>query len=131
MSNERYKQGLANRKAVMGEAFVEKALGSATEFSQPLQDMVTENAWGTVWERDGVSKKTRSLMTLSMLVALKASTELQGHVRGALRNGCTVEEIQEVFLHATVYCGFPAAVEAFRAAQPVIDEWVESTFEAE
>lgn len=126
MNDDRYKQGLANRTAVMGEAFVDKALNSATDFSQPLQEMVTENAWGTVWERDGISKKTRSLMTLSMLVALKASTELQGHVRGALRNGCTIEEIQEVFLHATVYCGFPAAVEAFRAAQPVIDEWVNS-----
>jgi 4-carboxymuconolactone decarboxylase len=107
----------------MGDEYVERSLGSATPFSQPLQDMVTKNAWGTVWDRDGISLRQRSLVTLSMLVALRASTELKGHVRGALRNGCTVEEIQEVFLHATVYCGFPASVEAFRAAQPIIDEW--------
>jgi 4-carboxymuconolactone decarboxylase len=123
MTNERYDKGLANRKEVMGSDFVDKALNAATPFTQPLQDAVIENAWGTTWERDGLSKKTRSLVTLSMLVALKASTELKGHVRGALRNGCTVEEIQEVFLHASVYCGFPAAVEAFRSAEPVIEEW--------
>jgi len=125
MENDQYETGLAHRKQVMGEAFVERSLDSATPFSQPLQDMVTKNAWGTVWDRDGISLKQRSLVTLSMLVALRASTELKGHVRGALRNGCTVEEIQGVFLHATVYCGYPAAVEAFRAAQPIIDEWVE------
>ena len=119
----RYETGLANRKAVMGDDFVEKALGLATPFTQPLQEAVTENAWGTVWDRDGLPEKTRSMITLSMLVALKASTELQGHVRGALRNGCTVEEIQEVFLHASVYCGFPAAVDAFRSAKPIIEEW--------
>ena len=124
MPSERYEKGLANRKAVMGDAFVERALSAASPFSQPLQDAAIENAWGTVWERDGLPKKTRSLVTLSMLVALRASTELKGHVRGALRNGCTVEEIQEVFLHASAYCGFPAAVEAFRAAEPVIEEWL-------
>jgi 4-carboxymuconolactone decarboxylase len=123
MENDQYKAGLARRKQVMGDEYVERSLGSATPFSQSLQDMVTKNAWGTVWDRDGISLKQRSLVTLSMLVALRASTELKGHVRGALRNGCTVEEIQEVFLHATVYCGHPAAVEAFRSAQPIIDEW--------
>ena len=126
MSSERYERGLANRKAVMGSDFVDQALSKATPFTLPLQEAVIENAWGIVWERDGLSKKTRSLVTLSMLVALKASTELKGHVRGALRNGCTVEEIQEVFLHASAYCGFPAAVEAFRSAEPVIEEWQNS-----
>jgi len=123
MSNKRYLAGLANRKKVMGNEFVEEALNSATDFTQSLQDFVTENAWGTVWARDGITKKTRSLITLSMLVALKMDAELQGHVRGALRNGCSIDEIQEVFLHASVYCGFPAAVNAFRSAKPVIEEW--------
>ena len=124
MYKEQYEAGLANRKEVMGSDYVDQALSSASEFSRPLQDIVTENAWGTVWERDGISKKTRSLITLSMLVALKASNELKGHVRGALRNGCSVDEIQEVFLHATVYCGFPAAIQAFKYSEPVIESWV-------
>lgn len=119
----RYKNGLDMRKTVMGDEFVAAALGKATEFSEPLQTLVTENAWGSVWTRDGLDKKTRSLITLSMLVALKAPNELQGHVRGALRNGCSIEEIREVLLHAAAYCGFPAVIEAFRAAQPVIDQW--------
>ncbi|MGH1541311.1 MAG: carboxymuconolactone decarboxylase family protein [Arenicella sp.] len=127
MSDDRFENGLVNRKEVMGEEFVERAFSSVTDFTEPLQQMVTENAWGTVWDRDGISKKTRSLVTISMLVALKASTELQGHVRGALRNGCTVEEIQEVFLHASVYCGFPAAIEAFRSAKPIIEEWQQNS----
>jgi len=123
MDNEKYQQGLAVRREVMGDSFVDKALDATTDFTQPLQEMVTTNAWGEVWVRPGISKQTRSLITIATLAALKASTELKGHVRGALRNGCSIEEIQEVLLHCTVYCGMPAGMEAFRAAKEAIEEW--------
>lgn len=115
--------GLQVRREVMGDAFVERALGNATEFSQPLQDFVNEHAWGGVWTREGLDRKTRSLITLAALTALKCPQELKGHVRGALNNGCTVEEIREALLHCAVYAGVPAAIDAFRAAQEVIDEY--------
>lgn len=122
-ASQKYQHGLAMRKEVMGEQFVEQALGSVTEFTEPLQQLVTANAWGETWVRDGLSKQTRSLITIATLAALKASNELKGHVRGALRNGCSVEEIQEVLLHSTVYCGMPSGIEAFRAAKEVIEAW--------
>lgn len=109
------------RREVMGDAFVDRALGNATEFSQPLQAFVNEHAWGGVWTREGLDRKTRSLITLAALTALKCPQELKGHVRGALNNGCTVEEIREALLHCAVYAGVPAAIDAFRAAQEVID----------
>lgn len=120
--NEKYKEGLAVRRAVLGDEYVDGALDSATAFTQPLQDFVTENCWGEVWTREALPRRVRSLVTIATLTALRASTELKAHVRGALRNGCTVEEIQEVLLQSTVYCGVPAGVEAFRAAREVIDE---------
>jgi 4-carboxymuconolactone decarboxylase len=116
-----YDKGLATRKQVMGEAFVANALGSATAFTQPIQDHITRAAWGDVWQRPGLDLKTRSLITVAMLTALGKQNELKGHVRGALNNGATVEELQEVLLHATVYCGVPAAVEAFRSANEVVN----------
>ena len=125
MDKAKYEKGLGVRREVMGDEFVDRALSSASDFTQPLQELVTRNAWGQVWAREGLDRRTRSLITIATLAALKASTELKGHVRGALRNGCTVEEIQEVLLHATVYCGMPAGVEAFRAANEVISEWQE------
>jgi 4-carboxymuconolactone decarboxylase len=123
MDTEKYQEGLAVRREVMGDAYVDKALNSTTDFTQPLQDLVTKNAWGEVWVRDGITKQTRSLITIATLAALKASTELKGHVRGALRNGCSIEEIQEVLLHSTVYCGMPSGIEAFRSAKEAIEEW--------
>ncbi|MBV4550273.1 carboxymuconolactone decarboxylase family protein [Pseudomonas sp. SWRI102] len=117
------KTGLDMRRQVMGEAFVDRALGNATEFTQPLQDFVNEHAWGSVWSREGLPLKTRSLITLAALTALKCPQELKGHVRGALNNGCTVEEIREALLHCAVYAGVPAAIDAFRAAQEVIDSY--------
>ena len=122
MSEESKKQGLKVRTEVMGEEFVERAMDNTTELTEPLQEWINEHAWGSTWQRDGLDRRTRSLVTIAMLAALKAPTELKGHVRGALKNGCTVEEIREVLLHSTVYCGAPAAQEAFRAAQEVIDE---------
>ena len=115
-----YEQGLATRKAVMGEDFVAAAFANATPFTQPLQEHITRAAWGDVWGRPGLDKKTRSLITVAMLTALGRQNELKGHVRGALNNGVTVEEMQEVLLHATIYCGVPAAAEAFRTANEVI-----------
>ncbi|BBO26460.1 hypothetical protein AltI4_08480 [Alteromonas sp. I4] len=122
--NPKYQQGMAVRREVMGDDFVDRALNSASDFTQPMQELATSNAWGEVWVREGISKKTRSLVTIATLAALKASNELKGHVRGALRNGCTVQEIQEVLLHSAVYCGMPSGLEAFRAADEVIQAWV-------
>ena len=115
-----YDKGLATRKAVMGEDFVASALGNATPFTQPIQDHITRAAWGDVWQRPGLDLKTRSLITVAMLTALGKQNELNGHVRGALNNGATPAEIQEVLLHAAVYCGVPTAVEAFRSANEVV-----------
>ena len=119
--NSQYEKGVITRKQVMGEDFVTKALGNVTEFTQPLQQHITRNAWGDVWQREGLDLKTRSLITVAMLTALGKQHELKGHVRGALNNGASVAEIQEVLLHAAVYCGVPAAVEAFRSAAEVVD----------
>ncbi len=115
-----YEQGLATRKAVMGEEFVAAAFANATPFTQPLQEHITRAAWGDIWQRPGLDKKTRSLITVAMLTALGKQNELKGHVRGALNNGVTIEEMQEVLMHATIYCGVPAAAEAFRTANDVI-----------
>lgn len=116
-----YDKGLATRKQVMGEDFVANALGKASDFTMPIQHYITKNAWGDVWQREGLDLKTRSLITVAMLTALGKQHELKGHVRGALNNGASVAEIQEVLLHASIYCGLPAAVEAFRSAAEVVD----------
>ncbi len=120
------KSGEQVRRQVMGDASVDRALNNASEFTQPLQDFVNEHAWGGVWTREGLDRKTRSLITLSALTALKCPQELKGHVRGALNNGCSVEEIRETLLHCAVYAGVPAAIDAFRAAQEIIDEYRQS-----
>jgi 4-carboxymuconolactone decarboxylase len=119
---ERYEAGLKVRREVLGEDYVDQALASADEFSRELQDHLNRFAWGVAWTRPGLDRRTRSLLTLGLLTALGKTAELKTHTRGALRNGCTPEEIAEVFLHASVYAGVPAAVEAFRAAQPVVAE---------
>jgi 4-carboxymuconolactone decarboxylase len=116
-----FEQGLITRKQVMGEDFVARALGGATDFTAPIQQYITRNAWGDVWQRPGLDLRTRSLITVAMLTALGKQHELKGHVRGALNNGATPAEIQEVLLHASIYCGLPAAVEAFRTAAEVVD----------
>ena len=114
-------QGLATRRAVLGDAYVDQALAKATPFTEPLQELVTRHAWGNTWQRDGIDLRTRSIVTVSMLVALGRMHELKIHVRGALNNGVAPAELQEIFLHASVYCGFPAAVDAFRNAAEVIE----------
>ena len=113
--------GLATRRKVLGDAYVDAALGRVTPFTEPLQESVTKHAWGNTWQRPGLDLRTRSIATVSMLVALGRTHELKIHVRGALNNGVTPEELQEIFLHATVYCGYPAALDAFRIGSEVID----------
>lgn len=119
--DSQYTKGLATRTQVMGEDFVANAMAKATDFTMPMQQYITRNAWGDVWQREGLDLKTRSLITVAMLTALGKQHELKGHVRGALNNGATTAEIQEVLLHASIYCGVPAAVEAFRSAAEVVD----------
>lgn len=120
--DQQFEDGLKIRKQVMGDAFVDNAFANADDFTRPLQEFITRNAWGTVWCREGLDLKTRSFLTLSLLTALGRSHEIKGHVRGAINNGATIAEIQEVLLHASVYCGAPLAVDAFRAAQEVLRE---------
>jgi 4-carboxymuconolactone decarboxylase len=122
MDEQDFERGLAMRKAVLGDEYVEKALASADEFSRPLQDLVTSFAWGQVWTREELPPRTRSLVNLAMLAALNRPHELRIHLRGAVNNGCTNEEIREVLLQTAVYCGFPAAIDAFRAAREVLVE---------
>ncbi|BEV71840.1 MULTISPECIES: carboxymuconolactone decarboxylase family protein [unclassified Paludibacterium] len=122
MSEQDRQAGQARRSAVMGEAFVERAMSQQDGFSRPLQDWLNEHAWGSTWQREGIDLKTRSLVTCGMLAALGRSTELKGHVRGALNNGASLVEIREVLLHSAVYAGAPAAVEAFRAAREILNE---------
>lgn len=122
MQDDQYHQGLATRRQVMGDEFVDRALASATPFTQPIQDHISRAAWGEVWQREGLDRKTRSLITVAMLTALGRQHELKGHVRGALNNGASPAEIQEVLLHAAVYCGIPLAVDAFRTAAEVVGD---------
>jgi 4-carboxymuconolactone decarboxylase len=117
---EAFERGRQVRAEVLGDKHVERALASATDFNRPIQELVTEYCWGVVWSRPGLGRRERSLVNLGMLTALNRSHELGVHVRGALRNGCTVEEIQETLLQAAIYCGVPAAMEAFRVAEAAV-----------
>lgn len=117
-----YEAGLRVRREVVGDAYVARALAAADEFTGPLQELVTEYCWGAVWTRPGLDRRTRSMLNLAMLAALGRSQELATHVRAALTNGVTPEEIREVLLQATVYAGVPVGVDAFRIAAPIIKE---------
>jgi 4-carboxymuconolactone decarboxylase len=119
--DEQHAAGLRLRSQVMGADFVARAFADTDRFAQDFQNLVTRNAWGAVWDRGALELRTRSLVTLGMLIALGRSHEIKGHVRGALNNGATRAEIQEVLIHSTVYCGFPLAVEAFRSIKEVFD----------
>jgi 4-carboxymuconolactone decarboxylase len=121
-ADERYEVGLAIRKEVLGEAHVERSLAAVSDFSRPVQEFVTRACWGDVWGRPGLDRRTRSLLNLVMLTALGRNHELGVHVRGAITNGCTEQEIQEALLQAAVYCGVPAALESFRVAERVLEE---------
>lgn len=120
--SSKFEQGLEIRKSVLGEEHVANSLKNVTDFNRPLQKLVTEYCWGEIWSRDGLDKKTRSLLNLAILTALNRPHELKLHTAGALRNGCTPEEIQEVLLQCMIYIGVPAAVDSFRVATVIINE---------
>lgn len=122
MDKQTYETGLEIRKSVLGREFVENSIGNADDFNRPMQELVTEYCWGAVWGRDGLEKKTRSMLNLAMISALNRPHELKMHVKGALRNGVTKEEISEIFLQVAIYCGVPAAVDSFRVAREAFDE---------
>lgn len=124
--HSRFDEGLAIRKEVLGGEHVQRSLDHATAFSRPMQELVTELAWGTIWARPGLPRQTRSLLNIAMLAALGQTDELRAHVRGALTNGCTIEAIQETVLQAAVYAGMPAGLAAFRIADAVITEHLEA-----
>lgn len=121
MATDRYDDGLVVRREVLGDEHVERSLASVTDFTRPLQELVTEYCWGAVWTRDDLPRRTRSLLNIAMLTVLNRPHELELHVRGALRNGCTAEEIRETLLQAGIYAGVPAAIDGFRVALPVIE----------
>jgi 4-carboxymuconolactone decarboxylase len=119
---ELFERGLAVRREVLGADYVDRAIQSADDFNRPLQELITEYCWGAVWARPGLPRKTRSMLNLAMLTALNRPHELELHLRGAPNNGVTREEIQEVLLQTAIYCGAPAAMEAFRVARNVFAE---------
>lgn len=119
---DRFAKGLEIRRAVLGDAHVDASLAKKNPFSEPFQDLITRYAWGEIWSRPGLPRSTRSLLTLAMLVALNRGEEFRMHVRAALRNGVTRDEIQETLLQCAIYCGVPAANSAFHAAAEVFAE---------
>jgi 4-carboxymuconolactone decarboxylase len=122
MNDELFEQGLQTRREVLGAAYVDASIAGADDFNRPMQELVTQYCWGDVWNRPGLDRRTRSLLNLAMLTALNRPHELKLHVRGALNNGVTRDEIREVFLQAAIYCGVPAGIDAFRQAREVFKE---------
>ena len=122
MKSDSYNAGMAVRRQVLGDDYVDASLKNTDEFSEPLQDYLTEHAWGAVWTRGGLSLKTRSMLNLAILTATNRPNELALHLRGALRNGVTRDEIREIFLHCGAYCGAPAALDSFKIARKVFAE---------
>ncbi|MFI5098159.1 MAG: 4-carboxymuconolactone decarboxylase [Candidatus Acidiferrales bacterium] len=119
---DRHKEGLNVRRAVLGEAHVERAQAAENEFNSAFQDLITRYAWGEIWTRPGLPRKTRSLITIAMMVALNRGDELKMHIRAALQKGVTREELREVLLQTAIYCGVPAANSAFHLAEEVLSE---------
>ena len=119
MDKKTYETGLGIRTDVLSKDYVENALRTADDFNKPFQELVTEYCWGAVWGRDGLSRKTRSMLNLAMIGVLNRPHELKAHVAGALRNGVTKDEIREVFMQLAIYAGVPAGVDAFRVAREV------------
>jgi len=122
LDSETYQRGLEVRSAVLGEAYVNKALADADDFTRPLQDLVTEYCWGAVWGREELPLKTRSMLNLAMISVLNRPNELRTHLKGALTNGVTRDEIREILLQVAIYAGVPAAVDSFRIAREVLAE---------
>jgi len=121
-SDDLFEAGLKVRREVLGAEYVDQSMASANDFMAPFQRMTTEWCWGAAWTRPGLDRRTRSLLNLAILTALGKPNELKLHVKGALNNGVSTAEIQETLLHATVYCGIPAGLEAFKAANAVLED---------
>lgn len=121
MTDSTYERGMEIRRAVLGDEQVDRAIAKTTDFTAPFQEFITSMAWGSVWSRDGLDRRSRSMITLAVLTALGRENELAVHVRAAVRNGLTEAEIAEVLLHTAVYAGVPAANAAFAIAQDVLD----------
>lgn len=122
MNKELFEKGLETRRAVLGAEHVDRSLKNADSFTMPLQELVTQYCWGDIWNRPGLDRRTRSFLNLAMITALNRPHELKLHVRGAINNGLTKDEIREVFLQAAIYCGVPASIDSFRTAKEVFDE---------
>jgi len=122
MNQELFDKGMAVRRAVVGEAYVEKSMKSADDLNMPMQELVTQFCWGEVWTRPGLDRRSRSLLNLGMIAALNRPEELALHVRGAINNGVTKDEIRECFLQVAVYCGMPAGLGSFKVAREVFKE---------
>lgn len=122
MDRERYERGLAVRREVLGADYVDRSIAGADDFTRPMQDLVTEYCWGEIWTQPELPRRTRSLINIAMISALNRPHELKLHVRGALRNGCSRQEIRAVLLQVAIYCGVPAAIDGFRVAKAVLDE---------
>ena len=122
MDKQTFERGLEIRKSVLGKEFVENAIRSADDFSRPLQELVTEYCWGAVWGREGLDKRTRSLLNLAMISCLNRPHELRLHIAGALKNGVSRDEIREIFMQVAIYAGVPAGVDSFRAAKEVFEK---------
>jgi 4-carboxymuconolactone decarboxylase len=127
MHKETFERGLEIRKDVLGKEFVEQSLSTADDFNMPMQELTTEYCWGAVWGRDGLPRATRSMLNLAMISALNRPHELKMHIKGALRNGVTREQIREVFLQVAIYCGIPAGVDSFRIAREAFAELDQKT----
>lgn len=121
-SSEKFEDGLKTRREVLGDAYVENSLSKATDFSWPMQKLVTEYCWDEIWNRPGLSRRDRSMLNLGIISVLNRQHELKAHVRGALNNGVTREEITEIFLQVAIYSGVPAAIDSFRSAQDVLND---------
>ncbi|WNS78023.1 carboxymuconolactone decarboxylase family protein [Domibacillus sp. DTU_2020_1001157_1_SI_ALB_TIR_016] len=126
MHSKKFDEGLEVRRAVLGADYVDNSINNATDFNRPLQELVTEYCWGEIWTRPGLSRKSRSMINLAMITALNRPHELKLHIRGAITNGLTIEEIHEIFLQCAIYCGVPAAIDSFRTAQEVLKEMEQS-----
>ena len=122
MNKEAFDKGLQTRREVLGADYVDNAIKNADDFNMPMQDLVTEYCWNEIWNRPGLDRKTRSIINLAMLTALNRPHELKLHVRGAINNGLTKEEIREVFMQTAIYCGVPAAIDSFRNAKEMLKE---------
>jgi 4-carboxymuconolactone decarboxylase len=122
MSNEMYDRGLALRKEVLGEDYVERSFANADDFSRPIQELSTEYCWGKVWSRDGLSRRDRSLLNIGMISALNRPHELKLHIKAALTNGLTRDEIREAMLQIAIYCGMPAGLDSTRIAREAFAE---------